>query len=212
MDTFVKKKIKLTDQKKKKSRISPLSEKYKQYLKQPSSSKKKKNTPSPRRSDIQVVKKNQSSPRRSDIQVVKKNQSSPRRSDIQVVKKNTPSKVQSIKETPIIKKESVPPIKQTTVKKYVTNKSSKVKDRVRKTKSKRKLSRKHTREKRISIKCFPKNKKNIKDRMKGIEKMSKETMKQELRNNGIHIKGNQDSLVKDIYTVYSLGGIRITRE
>ena len=182
MDTFVKKKIKLTDQKKKKSRISPLSEKYKQYLKQPSSSKKKKNTPSPRRSDIQVVKK------------------------------NTPSKVQSIKETPIIKKESVPPIKQTTVKKYVTNKSRKVKDRVRKTKSKRKLSRKHTREKRISIKCFPKNKKNIKDRMKGIEKMSKETMKQELRKNGIQIKGSQDSLVKDIYTVYSLGGIRITRE
>jgi hypothetical protein len=197
MDTFVKKKIKLTDQKKKKSKISPLSEKYKQYLKQPSPSKKKKNTPSPRRSDIQVVKKNPSSPRRSDIQVVKK---------------NPPSKVQSVKETSIIKKESVPPIKQTAVKKSVTNKSRKVTDRVRKTKSKRKLSRKHTREKRISIKCFPKNKKNIKDRMKGIEKMSKETMKQELRDNGIQIKGTQDSLVKDIYTVYSLGGIRITRE
>jgi len=180
MDTFVKKKIKLTDQKKKKNKISPLSERYKQYLKQPLSPKKKKNTPSPRRSDIQVVKKNN----------------------------NYPSKIKPINEKPVIKKETKSPVKQDSV----INKSRRVIDRVRKTKSKRKLSRKHTHEKRISIKCFPKNKKNIKDRMKGIEKMSKETMKQELRKNGIHIKGTQDSLVKDIYTVYSLGGIRITRE
>ena len=184
MDTFVKKKIKLTNQSKKNSKLSPLSEKYKQYLKQPSSSNKKKKTPSPRRSDIHVVKKN-----------------------------NNPSPtIQSMGKKPLKKKESIAPSKQTNVKKPMTNKSKKVKDRVRRTKSRRKLSKKHTLEKKISIKCFPKNKKNLKNKMKGIDKMSKETMKQELRKNGIQIKGSQDSLVKDIYTVYSLGGIRITRE
>ena len=77
---------------------------------------------------------------------------------------------------------------------------------------KRRLSKRHTRGRRISLKNPSKKDKNVEKTMQKAKKMSDESIKQELLKSGIVIKGNQKQLMRDIYVFSNLGGIKIHKE
>ena len=101
---------------------------------------------------------------------------------------------------PIVKIE--PPKKK--VKKVKKNKKSK----------RRRLSQRHTRGRRISLKNSSKKKKgkNIDHEIQSAKRMSDDKIKEELLKSGIIIKGNQKQLMRDIYVFSNLGGINIRKE
>ena len=90
------------------------------------------------------------------------------------------------------------------VKKVKKNKKSK----------RRKLSQRHTRGRRISLKNSSKKKKgkNIDHEIQSAKRMSDDKIKEELLKSGIIIKGNQKQLMRDIYVFSNLGGINIRKE
>ena len=78
---------------------------------------------------------------------------------------------------------------------------------------KRRLSKRHTRGRRICLRSSKKKKgKNIKQEIQSAKNMSDDKIKQELLKNGIIIKGNQKQLMRDIYVFSNLGGINIRKE
>ena len=86
--------------------------------------------------------------------------------------------------------------------------------KIKKRKGGKKLSKRHTKGRRISFRNDSKKKKgkNIDQEMQSAKKMSDDTIKHELLKSGIIIKGNKKKLMRDIYVFSNLGGINIRKE
>ena len=86
--------------------------------------------------------------------------------------------------------------------------------KIKKRKGGKKLSKRHTKGRRISFRNDSKKKKgkNIDQEMQSAKKMSDDKIKQELLKSGIIIKGNKKKLMRDIYVFSNLGGINIRKE
>jgi hypothetical protein len=76
----------------------------------------------------------------------------------------------------------------------------------------RKLDRKHLKNRRVSFRCYSKNKKKVEDVMRSTKTMDQTTLKQKLKEKGIDIKSDQTSLIRDMYIFSELGGIHIKKE
>jgi len=79
--------------------------------------------------------------------------------------------------------------------------------------SKRKyVHKRHTKSRKISLKCSPRKKKNIDKIFKSLGNMSDDEIKTELLKQGIEFKSNNKKLLKDIFLFSSLGGIKVHKE
>ena len=77
----------------------------------------------------------------------------------------------------------------------------------------KRINNKHTKSRKISFKCYPQNKsKNIDNIIKKANKLSNNSLKEELLKKGIEIKSNKKNLLKDIYMFSAMGGIKIHKE
>jgi len=74
---------------------------------------------------------------------------------------------------------------------------------------KRRLHKKYTRNRRISLRCIPKNKKNIENVINASKNLSDKEIKEALFKKGITIKGSNNKLLRDMYLFSEFGGIRI---
>tara|TARA_B100001094_G_scaffold95433_1_gene91445 strand:+ start:2188 stop:2733 length:546 start_codon:yes stop_codon:yes gene_type:complete len=169
--------------KKKKKHKSPLSKEYKDFLKNPN---KKRNIKSPKKNIIIVKKKPN-------------------------VK---PTKMKPILLTEPIKPKEPPKPKESIKPKEPTKSRSKRRTkRVSKKLSSRRLHKKHLKNRRVSFRCYSKkNRKKVNDVMNQTKKMKPELLKQKLKEKGIEIKSNQNSLLRDMYLFTELGGIQIKKE
>tara|TARA_B100000214_G_scaffold369902_1_gene343720 strand:- start:2385 stop:2981 length:597 start_codon:yes stop_codon:yes gene_type:complete len=191
-------KIKGGDIKIKKKKRSPLSDKYKKFLNNENINihQQKKESPPAKLEDIKInvikkeVEKKEKKPckrRRVRVKDGKLNQK-----DIEHNKKCEGGKKEENK----------------------GGKLSKSKPNKHKKSKRRRLSKRHTRGRRISLKSPSKKKKgeNIDQAVKQAKKMSDDSIKEELLKSGIIIKGNQKQLMRDIYVFSNLGGINIKKE
>jgi len=85
-------------------------------------------------------------------------------------------------------------------------------NRQSKASKKRYVHKRHTKSRKVSLKCTPRKKKNIDKIFKSLENMSDDKIKTELLKQGIEFKSNNKKLLKDIYLFSSLGGIKVHRE
>ena len=77
----------------------------------------------------------------------------------------------------------------------------------------RRLHKKHLKNRRVSFRCYSKNKnKKISDVIQDTKTMNQQTLKQKLKEKGIEIKSNQTSLIRDMFIFSELGGIHIKKE
>ena len=111
-----------------------------------------------------------------------------------------------------VEKEQVKKLKPKEVKKRDKRDKRDKRNKKSKMMRKRRLSKRHTRGRRISLKNPSKKDKNVEKTMQKAKKMSDESIKQELLKSGIVIKGNQKQLMRDIYVFSNLGGIKIHKE
>ena len=87
------------------------------------------------------------------------------------------------------------------------------KKNVRNSGRRKQLHKRHTKSRKVSFKCYPQNNdKDIEEVIKKINKMSDKSLKEELLKEGIKIKSNKKSLLKDIYMFSMMGGIKIHKE
>ena len=80
------------------------------------------------------------------------------------------------------------------------------------TRRSRKLDKKHLKNRRISFRCYSKNKKKVEDVMRSTKTMNQTMLKEKLKEKGIDIKSNQTSLIRDMFIFSELGGIHIKKE
>ena len=179
--------------KKRKHKKSPFSREYKQFL---NNTPKKSTKTKPR--DIIIIKKKdvkQSPPKKSPVK-----QSPPKKSPV----KQSPPKKSPVKQSPPKKPA---PIQKRSITKHSKSRSKKPKRRSRR------LDKKHLKNRRVSFRCYSKNKnKKIDQVIKETKTMKKETLKKKLKEKGIDIKSNQASLIRDMFIFSELGGIQIKRE
>ena len=169
---------------------SPLSNKYKEFISSGGKVKRK------------VLSPNDHSRRRNKVSVIKIEKVEGKKVD-----KGTKEKVKD--------KGTKEKVKEKKVDRGVNpeKKVDKVKDNSkRKTSGRRQLNKRHTKSRRVSLKCTPRKKKNIDKVFKSLEIMSDDEIKKELLNKGIEFKSNNKKLLKDIYLFSSLGGIKVHRE
>lgn len=206
-------------------RKSPLSNKYKKYISSGGNSLKNKNnkdksSKNKRRSEINVikVKKLDTNPKK----VVRKTPEKNKLEKKEVVKKNVVKKQvvkkQVVKEQVVRKtpeKNKLEPKKNVSI----HNRKEKDKSKHKYTKGSRnnpsrrkKLHRRHTNSRKVSLKCTPRKKKNIKKVFKTLETMNENDLKKELSKKGIEVKSNKKQLLEDIYVFSSLGGIKVHKE
>ena len=209
-----------------KHKKSPLSEKYKQFLKGGHNHKSHKSPKKVIKVDkqvVQVVKLTSKPPKKNGTPknngALKKNESHK--------KNDSPKKNEALKKNEAPKKIGTPNKKIINIKSKGNPLHKKVnrykkKSNIRRSNTrksncnsnpKNKLHKKHTRSRRVSLRCSPKNKKKNMDKiLKSVNKLSEDEMKKQLKKKGIDIKSNNKSLLKDIYLFSSLGGIRIHKE
>jgi hypothetical protein len=185
----------------KKTNLSPLSNKYRMALKGSGKSIPRKNS-NKKRSYINIVKL----PKKelSKKEPPKKDQPKKEPPKKELSKKEPPKKDQPKKEPP--KKD---PPKKDQPKKELSKKEQPKKDPPKKSK---RIHKRHTRNRKISFKCTPKKNKNIYKILKSMETMTNDKMKNELIKKGINIKGNKNKIVEDIYLFSEMGGITILKE
>jgi len=197
--------------KKKSPKNISLSQKYRNFLINGGVSNKSNKTISPKRSPhIKVVKKGR---KVKKVEPVKKEGK---------VKKVEPVKKEGkVKKVEPVKKEAkkVEPVKKAeiTIGKHKHKGRSKHKftknSREKPNNSKRRrLHKRHTRNRRVSFRCTPRKNKDINKVLKSVDQMSDDKIKKELLKQGIEIKSNKKQLLKDIYLFSSMGGINVHKE
>lgn len=167
----------------KKKRKSPLSEKYKKFLKQ---------------EDIKLSPSKKSKPGKLEdikINVIKspeihKEKKSCKRKRIRVNKKGIPNK-EDILHNKKCEKTPLP----------VSKKIKKIEH-----------SKKKSRKKKSSTRKKKGGKKTFKNELEKSKQLSENSMKKELLKEGIEIKGNHTKILRDIYAFSKLGGIKIHKE
>jgi len=180
---------KLKSKKIKKKRKSPLSEKYKKFLKQQdvTLSPTKKEFPS-KLEDIKInVIKN------PEIHQVKKKKC--KRKRVRVNKNGT------------LKKEDIIHNKKCKTQELLIPKTIKKIEKSKKKSKKKKSSRKKKFSKKIE-----KSKKSFKNELEKTKELTDDSMKKELLKGGIEIKSNHKKILRDIYAFSKLGGIKIHKE
>ena len=206
--------IQLKKIKKRKKKKSPQASSFKKFLKDGIVPKEKLLT-NPSNPKVVVIKKQES------MKTEKAN------------KKKPSKKLKSTKKQELVKEPVSEPVKEPIsepisepVKKPVSEpvsepvKKPKKKSRVKKIrrsvkrsiKRSRKLDKKHLKNRRVSFRCYSKNKKKIEDVMRSTKTMDQTTLKQKLKEKGIDIKSNQTSLIRDMFIFSELGGIHIKKE
>jgi len=184
---------KLKSKKIKKKRKSPLSEKYKKFLKQQdvTLSPTKKELPS-KLEDIKInVIKN------PEIHQVKKKKC--KRKRVRINKNGT------------LKKEDIIHNKKCETQELIVSKTVK-KIEKSKNKSKKKSKKKKSSRKKKFSKKIEKSKKSFKNELEKTKELTDDSMKKELLKGGIEIKSNHKKILRDIYAFSKLGGIKIHKE
>ena len=193
--------------KKKSPKNISLSQKYRNFLMNGGVSNKSNKTISPKRSShIKVVKKGG---KVKKVEPIKKEE-----------KKVEPIKKEEKKVEPVKKEEKKgEPVKKAeiTIGKHKHKGRSKHKftknSREKPNNSKRRrLHKRHTRNRRVSFRCTPRKNKDINKVLKSVDQMSDDKIKKELLKQGIEIKSNKKQLLKDIYMFSSMGGIKVHKE
>ena len=185
--------------KKKSPKNISLSQKYRNFLINGGVSNKSNKTISPKRSPhIKVVKKGR---KVKKVEPVKKEGK---------VKKVEPVKKEAKKVEPVKKAEiTIGKHKHKGRSKHKFTKNSREKPNNSK---RRRLHKRHTRNRRVSFRCTPRKNKDINKVLKSVDQMSDDKIKKELLKQGIEIKSNKKQLLKDIYLFSSMGGINVHKE
>ena len=198
-------KIKGGDIKMKKKKKSPLADKYRKFLNNENINLQQQKRELPTQLEdikINVIKKEDDKKpcKRKRVRI---KDGKPNEKDIEHNKKCDEEKEGGKpKPKPKQKPKAKPKLKQ----KPKQNKSKKSK--------RRRLSKRHTRGRRIYLRSpSKKNKdKKVDQAVKDAKNMTDDSIKKELLKSGIIIQGNQKQLMRDIYVFSNLGGINIKKE